>query len=186
MMQRFERGQVTSGEAIDAILKNFFLGKLTYLYWTRGEEMAPTIGAPRGTVLVRKLLAADPKHVFTGDVVVLRDPMKSYKYIVRRLAAIEGCAMCSKDEKEEPFVLEKNQCWVLSDNENLKPEEARDSRNFGPVPMTNIVGRVIYSMRTAVDHGPVQNSSSSVREDLLVLEIELDVEEMRRTHHFQV
>lgn len=48
--------------------------------------------------------------------------MKSYKYIVRRLAAIEGCAMCSKDEKEEPFVLEKNQCWVLSDNENLKPE----------------------------------------------------------------
>lgn len=36
-------------------------------------------------------------------------------------------------------------------------QEAKDSRMFGPVPMTDIVGRVIYSLRTAVDHGPVQN-----------------------------
>ena len=28
---------------------------------------------------------------------------------------------------------------------------------FGPVPMTDILGRVIYSLRTAVDHGPVEN-----------------------------
>lgn len=28
---------------------------------------------------------------------------------------------------------------------------------FGPVTMANIVGRVIYCLRTAVDHGPVQN-----------------------------
>ena len=30
---------------------------------------------------------------------------------------------------------------------------------FGPVPMTDILGRVIYSLRTAVDHGPVENRS---------------------------
>lgn len=36
-------------------------------------------------------------------------------------------------------------------------QEANDSRTFGPVPMSDIVGRVIYCLRTAVDHGPVQN-----------------------------
>lgn len=37
------------------------------------------------------------------------------------------------------------------------PQEARDSRYFGPVRIGDIVGRVIYYMQTAVDHGPVQN-----------------------------
>ncbi|KAF5459380.1 hypothetical protein F2P56_023332 [Juglans regia] len=177
----YKSGQMTFREAIDAGLKNFFLGKLTYFYWnSAGEEMAPTIGARRGTLLVRK----GPTYVFTGDVVLLRDPMKSHNnFLVRRLAGMGGYhEMVPKDEKEEPFVLEKNQCWVSSDNENLKPEEANDSRNFGPVHMTDIVGRVIYSMRTAEDHGPVQNSNSGMKADSEVLEIELDLAEMKIIH----
>ncbi|XP_035550292.1 uncharacterized protein LOC109003568 isoform X2 [Juglans regia] len=182
-MQRYKSGQMTFREAIDAALKNFFLGKLTYFYWNSGEEMAPTIGAPRGTHLVRKLPVSGPTYVFPGDVVVLRDPMKSHNnYLVRRLAGIGGYEMVSKDEKEVPFVLGKNQFWVLSDNENLKPKEANDSRNFGPVLMANIVGRVIYSMRTAEDHGPVQNSNSGMKADSEVLEVELDLDQMTKIH----
>lgn len=60
------------------------------------------------------------RHVFVGDVVVLKDPEKSDNYLVRRLAAIEGFEMVSTDEKDEPFVLETDQCWVSSDNETLK------------------------------------------------------------------
>lgn len=60
------------------------------------------------------------RRVFVGDVVVLKDPEKSDNYLVRRLAAIEGYEMVSTDEKDEPFVLETDQCWVLSDNETLK------------------------------------------------------------------
>lgn len=49
--------------------------------------------------------------------------MKSHNnYLVRRLAGIGGYEMVSKDEKDEPFVLEKDQCWVLADNDNLKPK----------------------------------------------------------------
>lgn len=143
--------------------------------------MAPTI-AQGGTLLVRKLPMADPTHVFVGDVVVMKDPEKSGNHLVRRLAAIEGYEMVSKDEKEEPFVLEKDQCWVLADNDNLKPKEANDSRKFGPIPMTNIVGRVLYCLRTAVDHGPVENSHFSMRKDSPVLEVELDVDEMIKNH----
>ncbi|KAG2719157.1 hypothetical protein I3760_03G256400 [Carya illinoinensis] len=179
----YKRGQITDKEVGNAVWKNLFQGKLTYMHWNKGEEMAPTIGAQGGTLLVRKLPATDPTRVFVGDVVVLKDPQNSDNYIVRRLAAIEGYEMVSKDEKDEPFVLEKDQCWVLADNENLKPkQEVNDSRTFGPVSMTDIAGRVIYSLRTAVDHGPVQNSHFSMRKDLPVLEVELDVDEMAKNH----
>ncbi len=53
---------------------------------------------------------------------VLKDPQKSDDYLVRRLAAIEGYEMVSKDEKDEPFILEKDQCWVVADNENILPK----------------------------------------------------------------
>ncbi|KAL7226412.1 hypothetical protein ACSBR1_021501 [Camellia fascicularis] len=178
--KNYKRGQITDREVGDAIWKNLFQGKLTYLHWNKGEEMAPTIIGQGGTLLVRKLPSTDPTRVFVGDVVVVKDPENTDNYLVRRLAAIEGYEMVSTDEKDEPFVLEKDQCWVLSDNENLKPKEAKDSRIFGPVPMTDIVGRVIYCLRTAVDHGPVQNSHFSMRKDSPVLEVELDVDEMAK------
>eukprot|EP00262_Sarcandra_glabra_P009324 TRINITY_DN234_c0_g1_i1.p1 TRINITY_DN234_c0_g1~~TRINITY_DN234_c0_g1_i1.p1 ORF type:complete len:206 (-),score=37.64 TRINITY_DN234_c0_g1_i1:405-1022(-) len=177
----YKIGQITDREVRDNVWKNVFQGKLTYLHWNKGEEMAPTIAGNGGTLLVRKLPSANPTRVFVGDVVVVKDPENSDNYLVRRLAAIEGYEMVSTDEKDTPFVLEKDQCWVVSDNESLKPKEARDSRFFGPLPMTDIVGRVIYSLRTAVDHGPVQNSRFGMHKDSPVLAVELDVDEMARS-----
>ncbi|KAG9145003.1 hypothetical protein Leryth_017461 [Lithospermum erythrorhizon] len=108
--------------------------------------------------------------------------MKSENFLVRRLAAVEGDEMISTDEKDEPFVLEKDECWVVADNESIKPEEAKDSRTFGPVSTSSIVGRAIYSLRNAVDHGPINNSETSVLKDTSVLEFELDVDEMVKNH----
>ncbi|XVF72005.1 hypothetical protein PTKIN_Ptkin12aG0086600 [Pterospermum kingtungense] len=178
----YKRGQISDRELQDAIWKYAFQGKLTYLHWNKGEAMAPTIGEQGGTLLVRKIPLADTSRVFVGDVVVFKDPDSSDNHLVRRLAATEGYEMVSKDKKDEPFVLEKNQCWVLADNDKLKPKEAKDSRFFGPVRMTDIVGRAIYCLQTAVDHGPVQNSHSSMRMDSPVLEIELDVDDMVKNH----
>ena len=62
------------------------------------------------------------RQVFVGDVILLKDPEKSDDLIIRRLAALEGYEMVSSDEKDEPFVLEKDQCWVLADNQALKPK----------------------------------------------------------------
>ncbi|XP_021640507.2 mitochondrial ATP-independent inner membrane protease subunit 2 isoform X2 [Hevea brasiliensis] len=174
---RHNSGQISDRGVGNAILKIIFQERLTYLHWNKGQEMGPTIGDQGGTLLVRKLV--DPLAAFVGDVVVLKDPKNSESYLVRRLAASEGHEMVSNDGKDEPFVLEKDQCWVLADNEKLKPTEANDSRIFGPVPMSDIVGRVIYCLRTPVDHGPVQNS---MRVDSPVLEVELDVEEMAKNH----
>lgn len=57
-----------------------------------------------------------------GDVVVLKDPEDSGNFLVRRLAATEGYEMASKDEDEESFVLERDHCWVLAENDTLKPK----------------------------------------------------------------
>lgn len=56
-----------------------------------------------------------------GDVVLLKDPLGSNNYVVRRLAAVSGYEMASNNKEDKPFVLEDGQCWVLSDNKNLKP-----------------------------------------------------------------
>ncbi|XP_078160971.1 mitochondrial ATP-independent inner membrane protease subunit 2-like isoform X4 [Carex rostrata] len=177
-LKKYNVGQINARELSDAIVKNFMQGRLTFTYWTKGEEMSPTI-SDGGTLLVRKLPAPTPTQVFVGDVVLVKDPENS-NVIVRRLAATEGYEMVSSDEKEEPFVLDKDQCWVLSDNTSLKPKEARDSRLFGPVPMTDIIGRVIYALRSAVDHGPVENSHSAINHDRDVLAVELDVNQMAK------
>lgn len=53
---------------------------------------------------------------------LLKDPENKENHIVRRLAATEGYEMVSTDANDEPFVLEKDQCWVLADDEKLKPK----------------------------------------------------------------
>uniref|UniRef100_A0A803LF87 Mitochondrial inner membrane protease subunit 2 n=1 Tax=Chenopodium quinoa TaxID=63459 RepID=A0A803LF87_CHEQI len=156
--KNYKGGRITEGQIGDTVWKNLFQGKIF------------------------KCLFYHDSRVFIGDVVVLKDPESPKDYLVRRLAATEGYEMVSKDEKEEPFILDKDECWVLADNEALKPKEAKDSRTFGPVHMSDIIGRVIYCLRNAVDHGPVRNSEFSVKKDLPVLEVELDVEEMAKNH----
>ncbi|KAK4281292.1 hypothetical protein QN277_012808 [Acacia crassicarpa] len=181
-LKNYKGGNITDKEVNHVIWKNLLQGRLTYLHWNKGEEMAPTLDGKGATLLVRKLPKADPTRVFVGDVVVLKDPEKQSNHLVRRLAAIEGYEMVSTNEKDEPFDLEEDQCWVLSDNQNLKPKEAYDSRIFGPVQMTDIVGRVIYCLRSAVDHGPVQNSHFGMQRDSSVLAMELDIDEMARSN----
>lgn len=60
MMQNYQRGQITNREVGDAVWKNLLQGRLTYLHWNKGEEMTPTTGEQGGTLLVRKIPAADP------------------------------------------------------------------------------------------------------------------------------
>ncbi|KAH6755423.1 Peptidase S24/S26A/S26B/S26C family protein [Perilla frutescens var. hirtella] len=182
LAKSYLRGQIADKEILDTIWKNFLHGRLTFLHWNKGEEMDPTVGTQGGTLLVRKIPAPNPTRVHVGDVVVLKDPEDSANYLVRRLAAIEGYEMGSNDANDESFVLEKDQCWVLADNNKLKPKEAYDSRTFGPVTMANIVGRALYCLRNAVDHGPVKNSHFSTVVDSPVLEVELDVDDMVKNH----
>ncbi|KAK4756256.1 hypothetical protein SAY87_006383 [Trapa incisa] len=180
--KNYKGGYITDAQLGDTIWKNLFQGKLTFLHSSRGEEVASGLNTLGSTLLVRRIPNANPGRVLVGDVVVLKDPESSDNYLVRRLAATEGYEMVSTNEEEQPFVLDRDECWVLADDQKLKPKEAKDSRTFGPVSMADIVGRAIYSLKTAVDHGPVRNSRPSMMRDSAVLEVELDVDEMVKNH----
>ncbi|KAF3578439.1 hypothetical protein DY000_02034931 [Brassica cretica] len=90
--------------------------------------------------------------------------------------------MGDDDDKEEPFVLEKDQCWVEAENKEIKAKHMIVV-TFGPVSTANIVGRAMYCLRTAVVHGPVRNSDTAMGRDSPILAIELDVEEMAKNHN---
>ncbi|KAJ1281544.1 hypothetical protein BS78_04G313500 [Paspalum vaginatum] len=161
--QRCYAGQVGIEELARCLHRNLFQEKLTSIHWAHynvKSEMFPTIHSKDGAaILVRKLPHyPNPPGVFVGDTVVFRDPDRPSQYLSGRVAAIEGCEMLSTDEKDEPFVLAHNHCWVLVDNRSLPPKTAKDSRSFGPLPLTAIYGRAMYSLMASSNHGPIQNS----------------------------
>ena len=80
-----------------------------------GESMRPAL-AHGDRLLVLRL------PVRVGHVVALRHPRQD-QVIVKRVAAIDGDAVT-----------------VLGDN----ADHSTDSRSFGPVPRTTIIGRAVY------------------------------------------
>ena len=73
--------------------------------------------------------------------------------------------------------------WVLADNEEMQPAQATDSRTFGPLNVDQILGRILYFVRSQTEHGPVQNSDLASTSDRAVLEAELDVEKLMQTDY---
>ncbi|XP_024390452.1 mitochondrial ATP-independent inner membrane protease subunit 2 isoform X2 [Physcomitrium patens] len=177
-LRSYEVGDIKEREIYDHVFKNLLNGRLTFKHLVKGTEMAPTFASQGETLLIRSLPRPSPRSVFVGDVVMLKDPRNPDTNLVRRVAALEGEEMLSTHAEDESFKLAPGTCWVLCDNESLSPKESRDSRSFGPLPLSNIIGRAIYGIRSAVDHGFVVNSDDAMHVDSPVLAVELDVEDM--------
>ena len=86
-----------------------------------GESMAPSVSpGERVFVLRAAYWFRSPK---AGDVVVLRDPRKPERLLIKRIDATHG-----------------NSVEVAGDNK----EASTDSRAFGPVPANLILGKVWF------------------------------------------
>lgn len=72
-----------------------------------------------------------------GAIVALRDPRRQGRVLVKRVAAVDRRA---------------GSIEVAGDD----PSTSTDSRNFGPVPRSSIVGRVIYRYGPATRSGPIR------------------------------
>lgn len=81
--------------------------------------MLPTLREGDHVVIVRGRL----RH---GDVVAIRDPRRPSRIIVKRVESIAS----------DP----RGALTVVGDN----PRESTDSRHFGAVPRSLVVGRVVY------------------------------------------
>ena len=165
-----------------------FRRSLTGVGIVTGISMAPTLNASALTqpdAAEKFLMRLIPRpvaqrSVFDGDIIAFTSPLVSPgaadQIMVRRVAALEGEELVSGDneeEDEEAVVIPKGYCWVLADNEDLSFPDVIDSRTFGPLPLDNILGRVMYAARSQTDHGPIENSAAGMESDAAVLEAEL-------------
>lgn len=91
--------------------------------------MEPTL-TPGDRVLVLRLR---PRP---GDVIALLDPRGATRTILKRVAAIDG-----------------DELTVLGDN----AAASTDSRTFGPVPRSSVLGRVVYRYAPAARAGRLQH-----------------------------
>ncbi|KAL4440610.1 hypothetical protein ABPG75_003611 [Micractinium tetrahymenae] len=101
--------------------------------------------------------------------------------MVRRVSAMPGDELTTGEEEgAESYIIPEGHCWVLADNESLAPPHVIDSRSFGPLPLSHIVGRILYAACSETDHGPVENSEEGMAADAPVIEAELDIEALCR------
>lgn len=170
-----------------------FQRQLTAVGVITGAAMIPTlnnfsqspseINSPRDEPSEKFLMRLIPRPsgnrtIFSGDVIAFHSPLDQQHIMVRRIAALEGHEMVSDDPDDETFTIPKDHCWVLADNEDLDPPHVIDSRTFGPLPVTTILGRVMYAASSETNHGPIENSTAGMAADAPVLEAELDIETM--------
>ncbi len=115
----------------------------------RDQSMSPAF-TPGDRLLV------DPKPTFgrglsVGDVVVLRDPQDGRRLLLKRVAAGPGDPIPAPLSDTDSSQVPADHLYVLSD----RREGTRDSRRFGPVPLSLIVGVVWFRYRPSERAGPI-------------------------------
>ncbi len=119
-----------------------------------GTSMEPTLHAnERAMVDKRAYVSTNPNR---GDVIGFYDPNEPDKGYIKRVVAVGGdevelvdraikingeeISENSFDDNEQKIVIQEGYFYVLGDNRN----HSYDSRKFGAVPLSNIIGRVNY------------------------------------------
>jgi signal peptidase I len=97
----------------------------------------------------RRAYSVDVPRV--GETVVLEDPESPGRWLVKRVAAAPGEPVPGRATPGDPTVVPPGHVFVLSDN----PALGRDSRRFGPVPLSRLLGRVWYRYAPPPRRGPV-------------------------------
>lgn len=164
---------------------------MTRIFEFRGGAMKPSLGSTNdargksaGSSLGEKeyLLARRLAHPFrsarVGDVVAFAHPSGDSRTLVRRVSALEGDELVDVTNASV-YVVPKDHAWVTADADADgevvgKKGRHEDSRSFGPVHARSLEWRVIYSLRSAADHGAVENSELARVADAPVLEAELE------------
>ena len=164
---------------------------MTRVFAFRGDAMTPTLrggardapgpssargGSGTAYVLARRL--AHPfRSAAIGDVVAFAHPSDATRTLIRRVSATEGDELVDA-ANASVYVVPKDHAWVTADAD-AETDSAKsagrheDSRSFGPVDARALEWRVMYSMRSAVDHATVENSAAARAADAPVLEAEL-------------
>ena len=117
-----------------------------------GKSMAPTFNerSPQSRVLID--LMTPVTKVKENDIILAHDPEECDAYIVKRVKALAG-QLVDVDEDNQGTYARKHAyqgkltvptgyCWLEGDNKY----NSVDSREYGPLPLGLIKGRVLFTL----------------------------------------
>jgi len=145
---------------------NLFLAQATQV---QGQSMEPNLHSEQRLVVEKvSYRFHGPRR---GDIVVIDMPEAGPELLIKRVIALPGETLSSRGGKvvindealDEPYVTHPGgrdiaeqvvpplHVFVMGDNRQF----SNDSRNFGPVPIDNIIGRAWFSYWPLERWGPV-------------------------------
>lgn len=168
---------------IQGMVKDELSKPLSHVLPLTGVAMHPTlnssVSSPTGVhdrLVIRRMSGKTQtflNRVYVDDVVVVRDPDDARRKYVRRVAGLPGDELVSSsqgdnnNDNNESMRIPGDHCWVVRDNDAAK--DSPDSRKFGPLELDHVLGRVMYAIRSATDHGRVVSSPLAMASDAIVL-----------------
>jgi mitochondrial inner membrane protease subunit 1 len=103
--------------------------------------MMPTLN-PRGDVLLTEYLSPRLSLLKAGDVVVATKPNDGTVSVIKRIRGMEGDRIWVRPRGSphaEEVVVPRGHVWLEGDN----PHQSTDSREYGPVPLGLVRGRIV-------------------------------------------
>lgn len=154
MLLRWARQQMKRFDVVSEVLYNSS-SKLTQVSHC-GRGMAPRL-PPSSRVSVQSRLTYRE-----GDVVAIRVPNIENEVQILRVIAAPRTEMISDDIPPRELVLGGSEYWLEADNSSAN---VKDSRHFGPVGASDIIGRAVNVDFGGTKHPIMHNSSAAVEED---------------------
>jgi inner membrane protease subunit 1 len=111
--------------------------------------MLPTISVEGELVLTVKLMCRlFPERLTRGDIVTYVSPLDPQRVVCKRILGVPGDTICvdptgEKAPSTEHVIIPAGHFWVGGDNAAW----SRDSRDYGPIPIALIKGRLVAKVR---------------------------------------
>ncbi|KAI7871154.1 peptidase S24/S26A/S26B/S26C [Spinellus fusiger] len=140
-----------------------------------GRSMQPTLNPDsnhlkRDIVLLNKWIVSY-RPIERGEVVLLTSPSDPHRTLAKRIIALQGDTVNTRDNEtgisvlwiEQTFLffllvrIPSGHCWVEGD----EGFHSRDSNLFGPVPISLISARVSYVLWPFSRFGPVEKKENN-------------------------
>ncbi|TPX32675.1 hypothetical protein SeMB42_g07586 [Synchytrium endobioticum] len=119
---------------------SLILSEAIEVKWCEGSSMLPTFNDKWDSLMVEKITWRFRRQLGVGDVVVFVSPLDPLRLVCKRLIGLPGDrVIVDPVAREREYVtVPAGHIWVQGDNAS----NSKDSREYGPVPMGLIRGKV--------------------------------------------
>ncbi|XP_057317127.1 mitochondrial inner membrane protease subunit 1-like [Hydractinia symbiolongicarpus] len=162
-MSKFRQLIKGLGVAIGTGINIFCIGHCAVEYgaevtFLTGPSMIPTFNKTcSNNVVITEHISTRWDMLEKGDVVISKSPVDPNSFVCKRIAAKAGDKVARGDgmygQSPNKYIkIPRGHVWLLGDN----PDNSTDSREYGPVPLGLMRGRVCFKIWPLNEFGPVK------------------------------